>query len=592
MYTIKFYDKNLHIPGDEELFLLHPMLSQGANQSSTLSAQILSEHPYFKYLKQLKYGVVIYDDKRLIYKGRITEFKQCFNNVYDVYVEDKLAVLNDSPCRPHEFQGSPEELFTWFLDNHNAQVTDEQRLLKGNVTVTDPNDYINRSWQNAENTWNLMNSRLLDTLGGYFVVRYEEDGDYLDWLEDFSIYADQNIKFGENLIDLEKLVDASETYTACIPYGADITIDKYGETYVEADDWTENKYYRLVEEEYVLILSKGDFESALESGDTIYEVTSEEATGEKLTIEDVNDGRDYLINNERVALYGIIYAPTEKVTWSDVKRPENLKAKSLDWLNNFGVMLKESITLSAVDLGATGIDINKYEMYQKVKVETVPHGIETSYLITNLKTALDLSEVTQITVGGEKRSLTSQTIENNKETNNVQQEIKEIKKDYITNEKVQSELSEATSKILQTAEEIVMGILSGYTTASDLETYKKYVENKFIGNKEGFEFDFSEVEEKLTELGNEIIKRNQFIRLEEGNIIIGKSDSPIQALFTNNTLEFRYNDQTVAKFTNEVLEVRNIAVDNQVRFWTDWAIRKGAYVEGKGYNLNDVWIGG
>ncbi len=93
-------------------------------------------------------------------------------------------------------------------------------------------------------------------------------------------------------------------------------------------------------------------------------------------------------------------------------------------------------------------------------------------------------------------------------------------------------------------------------------------------------------------MGNEIVERNQFIRLEQGNIIIGKSDSPIQAKFTNDALEFKYNDQTVAKFTNEVLEVRNIAVQNQIRFGDNWAIRPGAHIEGTGNNLNDVWIGG
>lgn len=68
--------------------------------------------------------------------------------------------------------------------------------------------------------------------------------------------------------------------------------------------------------------------------------------------------------------------------------------------------------------------------------------------------------------------------------------------------------------------------------------------------------------------------------------------SPITGEITNDALEFKYNDQTVAKFTNEVLEVRNIAVQNQIRFGDNWAIRPGAHIEGKGNNLNDVWIGG
>ena len=150
-----------------------------------------------------------------------------------------------------------------------------------------------------------------------------------------------------------------------------------------------------------------------------------------------------------------------------------------------------------------------------------------------------------------------------------------------------ADIIEQATKMQQTAEEVTLEIPKGYTQVSDFEEYKKQIENQFKANEDGFNFEFNQLEEKLTQVGNEIVERNQFIRLEEGNIIIGKSDSPIQAKFTNDALEFKYNDQTVAKFTNEVLEVHNIAVDNQIRFGSNWAIRPGT-----NGNLNDVWIGG
>lgn len=154
-------------------------------------------------------------------------------------------------------------------------------------------------------------------------------------------------------------------------------------------------------------------------------------------------------------------------------------------------------------------------------------------------------------------------------------------------EQITEAVNEASSQILQTAEEITMGILSGYTTESDLAEYKQEIQNLFSVTNEGFSFEFSQLEQKITELGDDVVQKNQFIRLENGNIIIGKSDSPIQAKFTNNSLEFMYNDVTVAKFTNEVLEVRNIRTENQVAFGDNWAIRPGT-----GDNLNIVWTGG
>lgn len=157
---------------------------------------------------------------------------------------------------------------------------------------------------------------------------------------------------------------------------------------------------------------------------------------------------------------------------------------------------------------------------------------------------------------------------------------------------IREEIIEQSSYLLETAEEITMGILAGYTTVSDLETYKKQIENLFSASEEGFSFEFKQLSEKLTDLGNEISNQQQYIRLINGEIHIGDSNSPVTSVYTNDALEFRYNGNMVARFTNDVLEVRNIAADNQVAFFDQWAIRKGAYVTGKGYNLNDIWIGG
>lgn len=153
-------------------------------------------------------------------------------------------------------------------------------------------------------------------------------------------------------------------------------------------------------------------------------------------------------------------------------------------------------------------------------------------------------------------------------------------------------IASATTKILQTAEDVTIGIMAGYTSSSDFEKYRQEVENLFRANEDGFAFEFSQLEGRITAAQNEIVQRSQFIRLEGGNIIIGNSDSPVQAKFTNDALEFSYNGQTVARFTNEVLEVENISVSNQVRFGSEWAIRPGQYITGKGSNLDDVWIGG
>lgn len=734
MYRIKYYDKDIYIPGDDSFSVLDPILNREENKAGSLEFSMLPEHPYYGQLEKLKLGVTVFEDEKVIFKGRIRSSEGDFDNENELKAEGKLAVLNDSQCRPFEFTGTPEELFEYFLDNHNSQVSDEQKLKKGNVTVTDPNNYITRSWKETAKTWPLMNSRLLDTLGGFFVVRYEEDGDYLDWLKGFDKYSSQKVEFAENLLDVSIFIDATETYTACIPYGAKIVVNHYEEVEIETATWEEGKYYLLTNDIYSLITTEDEFNSAVAAGDHIYEITSSETTDERVTIESVNDGKDYIINEEMAAKYGVIYAPTELVTWDDVSRPENLLEKSSNWLNNKGVSLKETVEATALDLSKLGFDIGKIDIFHNVQVSSAPHSLEASYLVSKMQTLLDAPEETRIRLGSSKQTFTDRNIRDKKRTDNVIQRVEKIEADYVVNEQlgnysdgkdgksayeiwleagntgtvddyleslkgekgdagpqgpqgeqgeqgiqgetgtsvessiryyllqsedleapaapteypppetwtntepefneenigdlytvdctvfsdgawsytdvslstsyeaakaayrradaVSQELIETSSKILQTSEEVTLGILAGYTKTTDLEAYKKQVENLLKVNEEGVSMEFEQMAAKLNELGGEITTQKQYIRFIEGSIYIGHSDSPYSSVYTNDTLEFRYNDQMVARFTNEVLEVRNISVENQVGFFGDWAIRKGAYIDGVGYNLNDMWIGG
>lgn len=160
-------------------------------------------------------------------------------------------------------------------------------------------------------------------------------------------------------------------------------------------------------------------------------------------------------------------------------------------------------------------------------------------------------------------------------------------------DKIEAELVEATSSIIKSSEEITLGVVQGYVTTEELNKYKDTITNQFTTSKNGFDFQFTQLKEQINDVGGEITAQKQYIRLVNGEIVIGKSDSPVKAIFTNDSLKFLYNDQEVAKFTNNTLEVKSISVNTQVRFTDEkskkdkWAIRLGA-----NGNLNDVWIGG
>jgi len=411
MYYIKYFSNYIHIPGSDEFCAIDPVLDREANRAGKLTFFILDTHPYFGKLEKLKLGVTVEEDGKVLFRGRVVNSEQEFDNEYAVTVEGKFAVLNDSLCRPREFTGTPEELFDWFLENHNSQVSESQRFKKGKVTVTDPNNYIVRSWDNTEKTLTLMKSRLIDTLGGYLVVRYEEDGDYLDWIEKFTSYSTQNVEFGENLLDLEMFIDASETYTACVPYGAEIMNVNYAEVDASAASWQIDKYYLVSDDEtYSLIQDEETFDAAVSSGTAVYEILSTGGTGKRLTIESVNDGKDYIVNEAAAEKYGVIYAPIELVTWDDVTRPENLFSKAEEWLNNEGVTFGSTINLTFLDLSKLGLETGHIEMFQNVLIKSEPHNLNISYLVSKIQLPLDAPEELKVTLGITERTFTDMTL--------------------------------------------------------------------------------------------------------------------------------------------------------------------------------------
>lgn len=593
MYQINYYDLPIYDDQLQELFpVLDAKLNLEANDAGGLNFSIPSVHPNFEDLKKLKMGVAVKKNGKTIFKGRIVKDTQDFNNSKSFECEGKLAALNDTIFRPYEFAGSPADYFTSLIENHNSMVEDEKHFIVGNITVVDPNDYITRSSIDHNTTWELLKD-LVGSLGGYLHVRYEDDGDYIDWLSDFQYTNTQKIEFAENLLDIVQEVTAEETYTACIPLGAKIEIVNYGEVADEEPEWQADTYYTLSGESYVLVTTEADFNSAISVGTILYTVTSTETTDERVSVESVNDGSDIVYNAEKVEEYGWKFAPASEVTWDDVTRPENLLTKAEAFINNTGIMLAATLELSAVDLAYTDADIDSFEFCQYVQVVSIPHDLERSYLLS--KIALDLLQPknTKITLGDSEYTMYDSLLGQQQKVNEAVEKLEfdiESEKEIIRNK-----LAESATSIIKTSEEITLSILAGYTSTSDLEAYKSEVENLFKVNKEGFEFLFNQLETTVSDLGNEIVNQQQYIRLVDGEIHIGETGenaSPVTTVYTNDALEFRYNGQTVARFTNEVLEVRNISVENQVAFFDKWAIRQGAYIDGVGYNLNDVWIGG
>lgn len=547
MYRI--YKDNIPIYDlrDDEFIVVNPNLDLEVNKLGSLSFNIYPNHPYFDVLEKRSTVLTVYKDNKTIYKGYIISDEQGLYNDKKIECEGVLGYLNDSIVRPYSFQGTPEQHFINLFNNHNSQVAEHQQLKVGLITVTDPNDYIVRSSVNYASTWDILNEDLINKLGGYLRVRYEEDGTYVDYLEDFDDTSTQVIEFGENLIDVLVKNNAADVYTVVIPLGAEIT---------------------------------------------------EGESTERLTIKSVNNDLDYIVNQEAFNKFGWIVAPVDLTTWDDVTVASNLLTKGTNFLNNEAVMLKSSLEVSAIDLNVTDEQIEAFFIYEYVRFISSIHNINQTYLLQKISIPMDKPQDMKITLGKETSSLTGIQLGNKQDINNVINRINIVEKNYQLNEAIIDEkindLREETetnlTSIQQNHEEILMTALNDYVATGDFEAFKETISTQFSQTSEAFNFSFNNITSQITTLDGETQQQFQeiskYIRFIDGNIILGEAGNEITLKIENDRIGFIQNNNEVAYFSNSKLTV----TDGQ--FLNSLIIGNFAWKPRANGNLSLVYIGG
>jgi len=167
----------------------------------------------------IKTGAVEFD-------GRILKPKESMSSgglfTIQYKCESVLAYLLDSSQRHGEYHNlTISQFLKIILDNHNSQVEAHKRFKLGEVTVTNSTDNVYR-YLGYENTYDTINDKLINRLGGYLVVRRETDGLYLDYLEEIGKLSTTTIKFRRNMKDMSREIDPTEVITRLVPLGAQI----------------------------------------------------------------------------------------------------------------------------------------------------------------------------------------------------------------------------------------------------------------------------------------------------------------------------------------------------------------------------------
>lgn len=610
MYQIKCDDYILFDLRDDEYIVNNPKLKLETNKVGELKFTIYDDHPHFDKIKKLKSIIRVYQfrdsvsiDGRLIFKGRVIEDTQDFDNAKVIECESKLAMLLDSQTPPFdlkegvltvggqtvaEVNGSPHTLFKWVINTHNEQVEEWQRFELDETTVTntykidgeeftktvpkyctvvDKNDNIVRSNTNYDSTFNTVQSKFIDLLGGYINVKYdvERNGklvDLIEYVHDFTDTATQQIEYGENLLDISQVVSGADIATVIIPLG------------------------------------KSESESAL----TIAEIADGEYndTGDLASGGDIVKSGDRIYSKKYIAEYGKI---VKVVDFADVTEAANLFKKAIAQLKNESVYLGATITLKAVDLALVDKDIESFYFQDKIRVFSRPHNIHAennenagaTYLLAKIEMDLLEPQNTEIVLNKSWRTLTDVALGVGKTAQNT---VNKIVADYATNERVTAvekniEAVEAgveetakgvaeavvndaiggeidaviesaienTSIIAQTAEEIIFEVVQNYVEKTAYEERQEDISTtlQLLADEMVLKFNtaISEIENVDGTVQTQFQEISKYIRFVDGKIILGEVGNEITLEISNNRLSFLQNNLEVAYFSNNKLFVNH-----------------------------------
>lgn len=191
-----------------------------------LTLTVTRDNPLFDAVQPFHTHVSVYDDGRLIFRGRAIKPKKSmetsgmFRREYTF--ESIEAYLLDSVQRFYEGVGqSPADFLKHLIEVHNSQVEGFQQFQVRNVTVTNAKDNTYRQIDYPK-TRDCIKEKLIESLGGYLQVEYNPNGaNYLDYLSSIGQDHpnDTPIQLAKNMQSASVEIDPTTVITRVVPLG-------------------------------------------------------------------------------------------------------------------------------------------------------------------------------------------------------------------------------------------------------------------------------------------------------------------------------------------------------------------------------------
>lgn len=496
------YNRLIHDEHGKPLYpVINPVLNETTASFCSLTYKCERGTPAYNKSIEMIPLIKVYEDGNLYWTGRILKTTPNINAEKDVYVEDFLGVLCDGIYRPFEWYGTVSDFVQSIVDTNNSQVNQNQQIYAVVCDIDEGN--IVRSSEGYNTCWEIVQQKLLKMIGGYMWIAYDnQERPILHYSKNARNVSTQRISFGQNLRTYNVEYNFDGFYTACIPLG-------------KKDQETKNY----------------------------------------LTIASVNNGKDYLIDSENAARYGVIFAPTKDTTWEDVTVASNLLSRGQAWIQNSAARAVKKITLSAHDLSGLHADVRAFKWLDSVPVDA--DEIDDTFVIETLKRPLGSPLNIDVSMGVQKSTLTGASVS---QYENAAERIEVIESDYTTNADVESAISGANTSlyndlvtqmtaIRQEANSIISTALEEYAKTSDLESLTSTIQTQIEQLAGSITATATEiVEQSITDyndgsIHNQFQEIYAFIRLVSSGVVIGTSETQVKMKLVGDTLYFFTGDE-------------------------------------------------
>lgn len=356
MFTILSDGNTMYAPTliESGYVVTSPKLTKEVNKAGSLEFTLPSTNPAYSNYSKMKSLLTVEEDETEIWRGRVSSDERDFYSNKTVFAEGELAFLNDVPYPPYDHSSNGvtvQSYLSKLLTYYNNHCSSYRKILLGTINGAESSWRVTAKSEEWSNILNNISENVVEQFGGYFITRRDETANatYLDYYNNQSNLSLQEIRFGENLLDLTENIDASEVYTQIIPLG------------------------------------KSD------------------QNGNRVDITSVNNGNNALRSTTGENLFGII---TKVVTFDDVEDPTELKSLGQAQLDK-AISEATVISISAADLHRLGVDTDAIDVGQYVRVVSPPHEIDDHYLCTKIEIDMANPGNSQYTFGGEIPTISS-----------------------------------------------------------------------------------------------------------------------------------------------------------------------------------------